>query len=347
MTRSFASDNNAGAHPEIMAAIIAANDGHVRAYGDDPYTARAVARFREHFGPRTEAFLVFNGTGANVLGLAAVTRPHQAVICAELAHINVDECGAPERMAGCKLLGIPAPDGRLTTEGVLSRVHGIGDQHHVQPRVVSISQSTEYGTVYTAAQVRALADCAHAHGMLLHMDGARICNAAAALDLPLRAFTVDAGVDVLSFGGTKNGLLGAEAVLFFEPSLAEGFRFVRKQGMQLSSKMRFAGAQFDALLGSDLWLRSARHANAMARRLAAQFADIPAITVTQPVEANAVFARVPREHLAALQAESFFYIWDEPTTEARFMASFDTTEDDVDRFADAAARILDGARAAP
>ena len=336
--RSFASDNNAGVHPEILAAIAAANDGHVRAYGDDPYTARAVEAFRAHFGPATEVFLVFNGTGANVLGIQALVRPFEAVICADLAHINVDECGAPERFTGCKLLGVPAPDGKLTPAAVEGRLRGIGDQHHVQPRVVSISQSSEYGTVYTPAEVRALADFAHAHGLLLHMDGARISNAAAALDRPLRAVTADAGVDVLSFGGTKNGLLGGEAVVFFDPAHAERFRFIRKQGMQLSSKMRFVAAQFEALVGTDLWLRSARHANAMARRLGDGLRRIPGVTITQPVEANAVFAILPPGSIPALQAQAYFYVWDGTRDEVRLMASFDTTADDVDRFVSAVAR---------
>lgn len=338
--RSFASDNNAGIHPEILAAIAAANTGHVRAYGDDPYTARAIERFRHHLGPNVEVFFVFNGTGANVLGIQALARPHQAVICADLAHINVDECGAPEKIAGCKLLGVPAPDGKLTPAAIAARMRGIGDQHHVQPRVVSISQSSEYGTVYSAAEVRALADYAHANGLLLHMDGARIANAAAALDLPLRAVTADAGVDVLSFGGTKNGLMGGEAVVFFDPFHAESFRFLRKQGMQLASKMRFVAAQFDALLADDLWLRNARHANAMARRLADGLRPIPGVTITQSVDANAVFAILPRARVSALQAEAYFYLWDEAQSEARLMASFDTTEADVDQFVMAALRHL-------
>jgi threonine aldolase len=341
--RSFASDNNAGVHPEILAAIGAANHGHVLAYGADPFTAHAAETFRSHLGSNVEVFFVFNGTGANVLGIQAVTRPYEAVICADLAHINVDECGAPERLSGCKLLGVPAPDGRLTADAVATRLRGIGDQHHVQPRLVSISQSSEYGTVYTVDEIRALAAFAHANGLLLHMDGARVANAAAALELPLRAITADAGVDVLTFGGTKNGLLGGEAVVFFDPAHAEAFRFIRKQGMQLASKMRFVAAQFDALLGTDLWLRNARHANAMARRLGLGLGAVPGVSVTQPVEANAVFAILPRHAIAPLQAEAYFHIWDERRDEVRLMASFDTTPDDVDRFVEAAARLV-GAR---
>jgi threonine aldolase len=340
LPRTFASDNNAGVHPEILTAIEAANRGHVLAYGADPFTAAAVETFQSHLGPDAEVFFVFNGTGANVLGIQAVTRPYEAVICADLAHINVDECGAPERLSGCKLLGVPAPGGKISPDAVGSRLRGIGDQHHVQPRLLSISQSSEYGTVYTPDEIRALATFAHANGLLLHMDGARIANAAAALDLPLRAITADAGVDVLSFGGTKNGLLGGEAVVFFRQEHAAAFRFIRKQGMQLASKMRFVAAQFDALLGTDLWLRSARHANAMAQRLGLGLGAVPGVALTQPVEANAVFAILPRDTIAPLQAEAYFHVWDEPRNEVRLMASFDTTPDDVDRFVAAAARLL-------
>ncbi len=344
MIRGFASDNNAGAHPEVLAAIARANAGHVRAYGDDPWTAAAVARIREHLGESVEAFFVFGGTGANVLGLQAVMRPHEAVICAELAHINVDECGAPERYVGCKLLGVPSPDGKLTPELVRARISGVGVEHHVQPRVVSVSQSTEYGTVYSPAELRALADMAHEQGMLLHVDGARLANAAASLGVPLRAITADAGVDVLSFGGTKNGILGGEAVVFFDPAHAREFRFIRKQGMQLASKMRFVAAQFDALLTDDLWLRSARHANAMARRLEQAVRGIPGVRVTQPGVANAVFAELPPEAIPLAQEAFFFYVWDERRSEVRWMASWDTTEDDVDQFAAAIARAVGSPR---
>lgn len=342
--RGFASDNNAGAHPEVLAALARANAGHVRAYGDDPYTAAAEARICEQLGGSAEAFFVFNGTGANVLGLQAVMRPHEAVICSDFAHINVDECGAPERYVGCKLLGVATPDGKLTPALVASRLAGIGVEHHVQPRVVSISQSTEYGTVYTPGELRALADFAHGHGLRLHVDGARIANAAAALDLPLRAITADAGVDVLSFGGTKNGLLGGEAVVFFDPADAGQFRFIRKQGMQLASKMRFVAAQFDALLTDDLWLRNARHANAMAERLEERVRRIDGVTITQPVDANAVFAIVPRQAIPVIQERFFFYVWNEERSEVRWMASWDTTADDVDEFAATIARAVGSPR---
>ena len=333
MKRSFASDNNAGVHPEVLAALARVNDGHVRAYGDDPFTAAAVARLRGHLGEQAEIFFVFGGTGANVLGLQALMRPHEAVICSDYAHIQVDECGAPERFIGCKLLGVPAPAGKVTPQAIISRLAGIGSEHHAQPRVVSISQATEYGTVYTPAEIRALADTAHEHGLFLHVDGARIANAAASLGVSLRAITADAGVDVMSLGGTKNGLVGGEAVVFFDPRHAADFKFTRKQGMQLPSKMRFIAAQFDALFTDDLWLQSARHANAMARRLADRVGDLPGLSITQPVEANAVFAILPPEVIPALQSEFFFYMWDERRSEVRWMASWDTTEGDVDAFA--------------
>ena len=342
MSRSFASDNNAGAHPEVLAAIARANTGHVKAYGDDPYTAAAVQRFRAELGEQAEVFFVFGGTGANVTGLQALLRSHEAVICSEFSHIHVDECGAAEKFIGSKLLTVQPSDGKLTPALVATRLRGIGDQHHVQPRVVSITQATEYGTVYTAGEIAALAEQAHAGGMFLHVDGARIANAAAALGVPLRAFITDAGVDVLSFGGTKNGILGGEAVVFLDPALARETRFVRKQAMQLPSKMRFVAAQFEALLTDGLWLRSAAHANAMAGRLADGVRQVPGVTVTQRVEANAVFAILPREWIAPLQAEFFFYVWDEGRSEVRWMASFDTTEDDVDRFVAALSHVSRG-----
>ncbi len=328
--RTFASDNNAGAHPAILRAIEKANIGHVVGYGDDPHTARAKATFRRHFGD-AEVFFVFNGTAANCLSLQALTQPHHAVFCSDAAHIYTDECGAPERYLGCKLIPIPNGGGRITVEAVARRCRGIGDQHHVQPKVISITQSTEMGTVYSPEEVRALAKFAHARGMKLHMDGARIANAAASLGLTLRQATRDLGVDVLSFGGTKNGLLGGEAVVFFDRDAAKDFRFLRKQGMQLASKMRFVAAQFDALLSGDLWLRNARHANRMAKLLERE-ARRAGVEIIYPVEANGVFARVPKRLIPSLQAKSFFYVWDEDAGIVRWMCSFDTTESDVLRF---------------
>jgi threonine aldolase len=328
--RSFASDNNAGIHPAILAAIAAANQGHAVGYGDDGHTQSALRRFKQHFGPGTEVFIVFNGTAANVLSLAALTSPYHAVICSEGAHLNVDECGAPEKFTGCKLVSIPTSHGKLTVEGVRHAYHGIGDQHHVQPRVISITQATEVGTVYTAEEIRELARFAHERGMFLHMDGARIANAAASLGLTLRQATRDLGVDVLSFGGTKNGAMGAEAVVFFARKLSQDFQYLRKQGMQLASKMRFISAQFEALLANDLWLKNARHSN---RLLEKEVRDIPGVKIMHEVEANGVFAQIPRRAIAKLQKRYFFYVWDQEESVVRWMCSFDTTEEDVRRFA--------------
>ena len=328
--RGFASDNHAGVHPEVMAAIAAANEGHAAAYGGDSWTTRAQERFREHFGAAAEAFPVFNGTGANVLCLEALTRPWEGVVCARSAHLNVDECGAPER-AGRKLLVVDTPDGRLTPELVAPLLVRIGDEHVVQPRVISIAQSTELGTVYPPEAVAALAEWAHAHDMLLHVDGARLCNAAAALDVPLRALTTDAGVDALSFGGTKNGVMGAEAVVLLRE--VDGFLYLRKRAMQLASKMRYVSAQLEALLAGDLWQRSAAHANAMAQRLFDAVHALPALTVTQPVDANVVFAVLPAEATERLQRDWPFYVWDDNTGEVRWMCSWDTAAEDVDAFA--------------
>jgi threonine aldolase len=339
--RHFASDNNAGMHPEVLQAIEVVNRaGHLRGYGHDSYTEQVEALFRQHFGPAASGWLVFNGTAANVLGLGAVMQPHQAVICADGAHINVDECGAPERFTGCKLLTVPTSDGRLRPSDIPRLLAGVGDEHRVQPRVISISQSTELGTVYSVAEVTALAEMAHRHGLLLHMDGARIANAAVRLGVPFRAFTTDAGVDLLSFGATKNGAMGVEAVIFLSADLGGQMAFLRKQGMQLASKMRFLAVQMIALLGTDLWRRNAAHANRMAERLAAGVRDVAGITITQAVEANGVFARVPAEHIPALQARANFYVWNPETSEVRWMTAWDTTEDDVDQFVAAVREIV-------
>jgi threonine aldolase len=338
--RHFASDNYAGVHPEVLQAIAEANAGHAASYGHDPWTERAEAVFRQHFGAAARMYPVFNGTAANVLGIQAVTRPYHAVLCAEGAHINADECGAPERFTGCKLVLCPTADGKLRPGDITARLTGIGDEHRVQPRVVSITQATELGTVYRPEEIRALADAAHAAGLLLHMDGARIANAAAGLGVPFRQFTSDAGVDIVSFGGTKNGLLGAEAVLFLGGLAPEDFPFIRKQGMQLASKMRFLSAQFIALLSGDLWRRNAEHANRMARLLAERVRGVRGVTLTQPVEANGVFVRLPPEHISALQERAFFYVWNPATSEVRWMMSWDTREEDVEAFAAAVREIV-------
>jgi len=337
--RSFASDNNAGIHPQVLKAIAAANEGHVVGYGDDPYTESAIRKFHEHFGSDIAVFFVFNGTATNVLGLKALTDSYHAVICTEAAHIYNDECGAPEKFTGCKLIPIPTSDGKLTVEMIGHAYHGIGDQHHVQPRVVSITQSTEMGTVYQPEEIRALAQFAHQHEMFLHMDGARIANAAASLGQTLRQATRDLGVDVLSFGGTKNGVMGAEAVVFLnqqliqQRNLQQTFLYVRKQGMQLASKMRFIAAQMETLLTSDLWLSNARHSNRMAKLLEKEVSLIPKIKVVYKVEANGVFAEVPKSAIARLQERYFFYVWNEEQGVVRWMCSFDTTEGDVKEFA--------------
>ena len=338
--RGFNSDNCAGVHPEILAAIGAANGGHQPSYGGDVYTARLQEVFRAHFGERAEAYPVFNGTGANVVGLRAMTEPWSGVICAESSHVNLDEGGAPERVGGLKLLPVPAADGKLTPALIDRQARGWDDEHRAQPHVVSITQSTELGTVYTAEEITAIAAHAHDLGMLMHVDGTRLANAAAALDLPFRAFTTDAGVDVLSFGGTKNGLLFGEAVLVLNPGAVRGMKFLRKSAMQLTSKMRFVSAQFIALLEGDLWLRNAGHANKMAARLHEAVRDLPGVEVAHAPEANEVFARLDRGVTERLGRKYHFETWDETTGEVRWVCAFDTTEADVDAFAAALAGEL-------
>ncbi len=333
MGKGFASDNNAGIHPAILKAIGDANAGHVTGYGHDPYTEKAVELFRNEFGPDTAVFFVFNGTGANVLGLSTLTRSHHSVICAATAHIQTDECGAPEKFTGCKLLPVESTDGKITPEVVMKHIHGFDFEHHSQPRVISISQVSEMGTVYRPEEIRALADLAHRHGMFLHMDGSRISNAAVALDLPFRTFTKDCGVDVLSFGGTKNGMMLGEAVLFFNPALSRDTKYLRKQSMQLFSKMRFVSAQFIAYFENELWKSNASQANRMAKLLEAEIRRIPQIILTQKVEANGIFAIIPRHIVEPLQEKFFFYIWDEEGPEVRWMTSFDTTEEEIAAFA--------------
>jgi threonine aldolase len=330
--RTFASDNWSGIHPDVLAAIVAANGDHVPAYGDDEVTAEAIRHFRRHFSDQADVYFAFNGTGANVVGLQSLLRPFEAIICADSAHINVDECGAPERFLGSKLIGVATPDGKLTPELAERAAVGMGDEHHVQPRVVSITQSTEVGTCYRVEEIVALSDWAHSRGLLVHLDGARLSNAAAFLGEELGAFGSAAGVDVLSYGGTKNGAMGAEAVVSFVSGEESPLRFIRKQSMQLASKMRFVAAQFTALLAGDLWRTNAEHSNSMARRLAEGMAKVEGVTVAYPVEANGVFAALPPAVTRRVQEEFPFYVWDESTGVVRWMASFDTTEQDVDAF---------------
>ncbi len=343
MTRGFASDNAATIHPEVLSAIAAVNAGHAFGYGHDDYTRLVEDRFREAFGAPSQTFLVFNGSGANVLCLRAACRPWEAAIVSDTAHLHVDEGGAPEAVAGVKLLVAPAPDGKLTPAAVERLIVRVGDEHAVQPRVLSITQSSELGRVYAPEEIRDLATLAHRHGLVVHMDGARLANAAAALGCELAALTSDVGVDLLSFGGTKNGLMLGEAVVVLDPALAPGMLHLRKQTLQLASKMRFLAAQFDALLTDELWRRSAAHANAMAARLAAAVDGLPGLRLTRPVEANAIFAVLPPAVTAALQERFDFYIWDEHAGEVRWMCSWDTTESDVDAFAAAVSAALGAA----
>jgi len=333
MTRkTFASDNYAGVLPEIMNALNTANQVHAGSYGADEYTSRAIALFKTCFGSDIEVFFVYNGTGANVLSLSAMTRSYNSVICSDLAHINVDESTAPEKFTGCKLITIPTVDGKIYPDEIVAKIQRIDDQHHPQPKVISISQTTEYATVYSADEVKAISKVARQYGLYLHMDGARISNAAASLGADFASFTRDAGVDVLSFGGTKNGMMFGEAVVFFNRTLAEHFKYIRKQGMQLHSKMRFIGAQFEALLSNNLWKKSATHANEMASRLYRGLSHIQGVSITRPVQANGVFAIFPPEVTEKLQEHFYFYVWNEKTHEVRLMCSFDTTPEEVDEF---------------
>ena len=327
--KSFGSDNHAGVHPAVLQAIVDANSGDAVAYGADARTERVADELREAFGA-DDAFLVLNGSGANVLGLSLLLRRHEGVICAESAHINTDECGAPERLIGTKLLPVPSPDGKITPELIAEQLSGRGDDHRSQPGVVAVTQSTELGTCYTLAELRKITDFCHASDLRVYLDGARLANAAASLDCSLPELAACA--DVLSFGGTKNGAMGAEALVVMQPGLAEEVPYLRKQQTQLTSKMRFVAAQFGALLQDGLWRSNAAHANAMARRLAEGAAVVDGVELVYPVQANAVFARLRARHIAALQEDWIFHVWDETESVVRWMTAFDTTEADVDAF---------------
>lgn len=332
--KAFASDNYSGVHPEIMEALLKANSAHAGSYGNDDYTARAVNKFREYFGTDVEVFFVYNGTGANVLGLTTITQSFNSIICAEGAHINVDESTAPEKFLGCKLITIPSADGKVTAAQVKEKVQRIGDQHHPQVKVVSISQASEYGTVYSIEELKAISEVAKNNGLYFHMDGSRLANAAVTLNRSFREFTRDVGVDVLSFGGTKNGLMFGEAVVFFNAELAKNFMYQRKQAMQLASKMRFISVQFEALLTNDLWKRNASHTNSLAKKLSVELSKIEGIRVTQKVDANGVFAIIPAHIIEPLQKEYPFYVWVEKTNEVRLMCSWDSTEEEVKKLID-------------
>ena len=332
MIRGFGSDNFSGVLPEVFKALEEVNYGHQCSYGEDIYSKKAINDFKTIFGQNIEVFFVYNGTGANILSLSSFTRSYQAIICAETAHINVDECGAIEKQSGCKLLTVPTFDGKLNTGLIQNHMHGFGDQHHTQPKMISLTQCTELGTVYTPEELKEICDFAHAHNMYVHMDGARLSNAIAYLNCDPKAITSEVGIDVLSFGGTKNGMLFGEAVVFFNTIVKDEIPYIRKQLMQLHSKTRFIAAQFSAVLKDNLWLKTAGHANRMAQQLASEAAKIPGIRITQAVQGNEIFAIIPREKIQPLQKECFFYVWDENASEVRWVCSFDTTENDVIEF---------------
>lgn len=339
MKRSFASDNNSGVHPQVLAHLAKVNADHTVGYGGDPFTQIAINQFKKIFGNQAETFFVFNGTGANILALSAFTSSFNSIICASTAHIMVDECGAPEKFTGCKLLPIDTPNGKLTPGLVAKYLHGFDFEHHSQPRIISISQVSELGTVYQPNEIKELADLAHKYGMFLHMDGARLANAAVSLNLPFKAFTTDCGVDVLSFGGTKNGLMMGEAVVFLNPEFTSTVKYLRKQAAQLYSKMRYMAAQFLAYFENDLWAKNAHHANQMAQLLK-QRVEILGVEITQSVDANGVFAILPDTIRDKLLQKYFFYSWDEGRHEVRWMTSFDTSEEDVTQFCDELERLL-------
>lgn len=330
--RFFASDNSATVHPAVMDALHAANRGHAIAYGDDDHTRRAERTLKAMFGDDAEVFFVYNGTGANVLGIQAALAPYHAVICADGSHINMDECGALERHAGAKLLSIPASDGRISPEQIVPLLSAAGVVHHSQPRVVSITQATEVGTVYQPSAVRELAELCHKNNLILHMDGARVANAAVTLGADPGEITGPLGVDMLSLGGTKNGLMFGEAIIVWNRELAEQLHYIRKQGMHLASKMRFIAVQFEVLFGTNLWRENAEHANGLARDLASRLRTLPGVEIVHPVEANGVFARLPHEAIEAVQNEMFFYMWDAREDIVRLMVSFDSTLEDVEAF---------------
>ncbi len=332
LKRGFASDNNSGVHPDILREMEKSNSGHVVGYGSDIYTGQALQLFREQLGSNTEVYFVFTGTAANVLGISGVTRSYNSVITAFTAHLEQDECGAPEKFTGCKVLTVDTPDGKLTPGMLRKHMHGFDFEHHSQPKVISITQSTEMGTVYSIDEIRAIADFAHSRNMLLHMDGARLANAAVSLNLPFRAFTTDAGIDLLSFGGTKNGMMFGEAVCFLSPGLTDGFKYIRKQGMQLASKMRYISAQYIAYFRNDLWKKCASHANVMAALLAEKIRGTEGVAITQAVQSNGVFLTMPKAVAEKLMDKYFFYPWNEEISEYRLMTSWDTTEEDIEDF---------------
>ncbi|MBP5547876.1 MAG: low specificity L-threonine aldolase [Bacteroidales bacterium] len=341
MKRGFGSDNHSGFSPDVLEALIRANDSHALAYGDDSVTARLENLIKETFGSQASIYMVFNGTGANVLCIDAMCRSHEAVVCAETAHINVDECGAPQRIVGCRLLTVDTPDGKLTPELVKTRLHGFGFEHHSQPKAISISQPTELGTLYTCEEIKSLADLAHSYNMYLHVDGARLANAAVALDCTFKEMTTDLGVDALSFGGTKNGLIMGESCVLLNPDLDKDMLYRRKQMTQLGSKMRFMSAQMECYLESGIWRRNAEHSNRMAQLLKTEVEKVKGVKIMYPVQVNSVFVQLPREVWKHLQEFYFFYDWDEDKDVVRWMCSFDTTEEDIMNFVAALVEIIE------
>ena len=340
--RGFGSDNHSGVHPRILKAIADANLGHAPSYGTDPISLRASEIIKDHFGPTAETFFVFNGTAANVLSLSNCLRPYQSVLASHQSHLINDECGALERAVGARTIAVQTgPDAKLTVEALKPHIIRRGDQHYSQVRAISITQPTELGTLYSPEEVRAISQFAKENNLLLHMDGARLVNAAASLGTSLRALTTDCGVDVLSLGGTKNGLLFGEAVVFLRPGLSEDFKYQRKQLMQLPSKTRFIAAQFVEFLGTDLWLENARHANAMALMLYEKLRKAsPSVEIAHQPQVNSVFAKFPRQWVSKLRETAFFYVWDELTFLCRLMTTWDTQPEDIERFA-ARVRELD------
>lgn len=340
MSISFGSDNHSGVHSKILEAISKANCGHSHSYGDDDYTRRAIAKFKEMFGQEIDVYFVLTGTGANVLSLQNFLKPYEAVVCAASAHINVDECGAPEHFTGSKLINVDTENGKLTPELLEKAIFGVGDEHHVQAKIISISQVTEMGSIYTAEEIKAIVDFAHARDLYVHLDGARLSNAVVALSCSFADLTTNTGIDILSFGATKNGAMLAESVVSFRPELSKGMKYLRKMGMQLYSKMRYSSAQWLAYLSDNLWYENAKNANDMARYLYNRLADIPQVKLTQNIEANAIFALLDKDIIEPLREKYFFYTWDEFTGEIRLMCSYDTQKKDIDDFIDYLRELL-------
>lgn len=341
MDHSFGSDNHSGVAQEIIDAILAANQGFSVAYGQDNLTAKAQEIFKRDLGNNAQAFFVLNGTGANILALKAMTNSYHSILCPDTAHINVDECGAPDKFTGCKIIPLISKDGKVDCHTVKKSLTGFGDQHHSQPKVLSISQPTELGTLYTKDEISNLAELMHSHNGYLHVDGSRISNASAAMNMPIKEFTVDCGVDALSFGGTKNGMLIGEAVVFFKEELSQNFLYLRKQAAQLYSKNRFIAAQFISFLENGLNIKLATHSNKMAKYLEQELLNIDAVTISRPVETNAVFAIIEPELCKKFQEKQYFYVWDEESGEVRWMCSFNTRKEDIDLFVNDLKKLIE------